>query len=199
MSVPGGPRDDGQTAPQGGAAPHAGPVLAWVGLGANLGDARATLARALADLAALPATTLQAWSSVWRTAPVQASGPDFLNAVARLSTGLAPEALLAALLAIERRHGRERPYHHAPRTLDLDLLMVGSQTWHSATLELPHPRLHERAFVLQPLLELDPDLHIPDRGPAAAWLPSVAAQRAVRDGILPGPRSGTAGGEGTPS
>ena len=130
----------------------------FVGLGANLGDPQATLKHALAALAALPQTELVAQSSLYRTAPIQASGPDFVNAVAELRTVLQPQALLHALQAIESAHGRERPYRNAPRTLDLDLLLFGQRVVHEPGLEVPHPRLHERAFVLHPLLELAPML-----------------------------------------
>ena len=130
----------------------------FVGLGANLGDPQATLKHALAALAALPQTELVAQSSLYRTAPIQASGPDFVNAVAELRTVLQPQAWLHALQALESAHGRERPYRNAPRTLDLDLLLFGQRVVHEPGLEVPHPRLHERAFVLQPLLELAPML-----------------------------------------
>lgn len=132
---------------------------AYVGLGANLGDdLGATLVSALRALASLPGTRLGAVSSAWRSAPVEATGPDFLNAVALLETTLEPEALLNALQAIELQHGRLRPYPNAPRTLDLDLLLYGQQHLHTERLTLPHPRLGERAFVLRPLLELNPAL-----------------------------------------
>lgn len=131
--------------------------LAYVGLGANLGaDLLNTLGRAATALAALPGTRLVALSSAWRSAPVDAGGPDFLNAVAVLDTELAPLALLDALQAIEQAHGRERPYRNAPRTLDLDLLMLGDAVLDTPRLVLPHPRLRERAFVLRPLLEVAP-------------------------------------------
>jgi 2-amino-4-hydroxy-6-hydroxymethyldihydropteridine diphosphokinase len=130
----------------------------FVGLGANLGDAQATLQAALDQIARLPATRLVATSSLYRTAPVDASGPDFLNAVAELRTGLEPHALLTELQAIEQRHGRERPYRNAPRTLDLDLLRYGDRCLSTPALTLPHPRMHERAFVLVPLAELAPEL-----------------------------------------
>ena len=136
----------------------------FVGLGANLGEPQATLKHALAALAALPQTELVAQSSLYRTAPFQASGPDFINAVAELRTALQPKALLRALQAIESQHGRERPYLNAPRTLDLDLLLFGQRVVQEPGLELPHPRLHERAFVLQPLLELAPKLVHPHLG-----------------------------------
>ena len=136
----------------------------FVGLGANLGEPQATLKHALAALAALPQTELVAQSSLYRTAPFQASGPDFINAVAELRTALQPKALLRALQAIESQHGRERPFLNAPRTLDLDLLLFGQRVVQEPGLELPHPRLHERAFVLQPLLELAPKLVHPRLG-----------------------------------
>ncbi|MEO6278037.1 2-amino-4-hydroxy-6-hydroxymethyldihydropteridine diphosphokinase [Roseateles sp.] len=132
---------------------------AYVGLGANLGaDLRATLTQAAQALAALPGSRLSALSSAWRSAPVDAGGPDFLNAVAALDTALAPIELLDALQAIELAHGRERPYRNAPRTLDLDLLLYGDLTLATPRLALPHPRLGERAFVLRPLLEIAPEL-----------------------------------------
>ena len=132
---------------------------AYIGLGANLGeDLAATLQQALQQLAALPQTQLVAVSSAWRSAPVEAQGPDFLNAVAALDTELVPLALLDALQAIEQAHGRERPYRNAPRTLDLDLLLYGTLQLDSERLTLPHPRLGERAFVLRPLLEIAPEL-----------------------------------------
>jgi 2-amino-4-hydroxy-6-hydroxymethyldihydropteridine diphosphokinase len=132
---------------------------AYVGLGANLGaDLSAALTQAALSLAALPQTRVAALSSAWRSAPVDATGPDFLNAVAALDTALAPLELLDALQAIELAHGRERPYRHAPRTLDLDLLLYGELTLHTPRLTLPHPRLGERAFVLWPLLEVAPEL-----------------------------------------
>lgn len=132
---------------------------AYVGLGANLGaDLFDTLGRAAMALAALPGTRLVALSGAWRSAPVDAGGPDFLNAVAALDTTLAPLALLDALQAIEQAHGRERPFANAPRTLDLDLLLHGEAVLQTPRLTLPHPRIGERAFVLRPLLEIAPAL-----------------------------------------
>ena len=151
-------------------------VSAYVGLGANLGDARATIEAALAALAG-PQTRMVAQSSLYRSAPVDSSGPDYLNAAAHVRTTLAPHALLAHLQAIEAQHGRERPYRNAPRTLDLDLLLYGDQTLHTPTLTLPHPRLHERAFVLLPLAEIAPDVVVPGCAPIAELLRSVAGQR----------------------
>lgn len=164
----------------GSATPAPGGATAYIGLGANLGDAHATLRAALVALGALPGCQLLRASSVWRSAPVDADGPDFFNAVALLHTTLAPLALLDGVQAIEQRFGRERPYHHAPRTLDLDLLLLGSLQLHGPRLTLPHPRLHLRAFVLQPLLELEPGLAVPGLGPLAGCLPATAGQRVQR-------------------
>ena len=152
-------------------------MLAGIGLGANLGDVRTTLAAAQRALAALPETTLRAASSIYRSAPIDSSGPDYLNAVVLLDTRLTPQALLAELQRIERDHRRERPYRNAPRTLDLDLLFHGAQQIDTQALTVPHPRLHERAFVLRPLAELVPALVIPGRGTVAGLLAGVADQR----------------------
>jgi 2-amino-4-hydroxy-6-hydroxymethyldihydropteridine diphosphokinase len=117
---------------------------------------------------------------LYRSAPIDSSGPDYLNAVAAVATELAPHALLQALQAIELRHGRERPYRNAPRTLDLDLLLFGEQRIDSPDLVVPHPRMHERAFVLRPLADLAPALVIPGRGAVAIWLDAVGDQAVVR-------------------
>ena len=153
---------------------------AWIALGANLGDPRRTLEAACAALAALPRSRWVARSGWWRSAPVDAEGPDFVNGVAALDTALDAEALLAALHAIEDAHHRERPFRNAPRTLDLDLLMLGGQCREGVAPWLPHPRMHLRAFVLRPLAELAPALEIPGRGPLSALLPGVADQRLER-------------------
>jgi 2-amino-4-hydroxy-6-hydroxymethyldihydropteridine diphosphokinase len=132
---------------------------AYIGLGANLGnDLGATLTQAALQIAALDGTQVVALSSLWRSAPVDAEGPDFVNAVAAVDTDLAPIELLDALQRIEQAHGRERPYRHAPRTLDLDLLIYGDITLETPRLTLPHPRLGERAFVIRPLVEIAPSL-----------------------------------------
>ena len=149
---------------------------AFIGIGANLGDARGNVADAVARLESLPGCTLLAVSSLYRTAPIDSSGADYINAVARLHTSLDAEALLLALHGIEQAHGRERPYRNAPRTLDLDLLLYGEQQIASATLTVPHPRMTQRAFVLVPLLELEPDIAIPGCGPAQAFAAAVADQ-----------------------
>jgi 2-amino-4-hydroxy-6-hydroxymethyldihydropteridine diphosphokinase len=132
-------------------------VTAFIGLGANLGDAQAALQQALQALDQLPRTRLQRSSRIWRSAPVDASGPDYLNAVAQLETGLDAFELLRQLQALEQAAGRERPYRNAPRTLDLDLLLFGDARIDSAALTVPHPRMRERAFVLLPLQELAPE------------------------------------------
>lgn len=156
--------------------PTRSPELAYIGLGANLGDARATLEAALAALAALPQSRLLRTSSFYRTAPVDATGPDFTNAVAELQTLLEPEPLLRSLQAIETLHGRERPYRNAPRTLDLDVLLYGQRSIDTPVLTVPHPRLHQRAFVLAPLAELLPDGRVPGQGAVAELLAGVADQ-----------------------
>lgn len=155
-------------------------MQAYIGLGSNLGDPDAALREAVRALAALPDSALHACSSLYRTAPIDATGPDYLNAVVRLETRLAPHALLAALQHIEQAHGRERPYPHAPRTLDLDLLLYGDERIATPTLTVPHPRLHERAFVLRPLAEIAPTLFIPGHGFVADLLAPLAGQRTDR-------------------
>lgn len=133
------------------------PVEAYVALGANLGDPVAQVRWALGVLADWPAGRLLSVSSLYRTAPWEATGPEYINAVARIETRLTAPALLQALQALEAQAGRERPYHHAPRTLDLDLLFYGDGQVSSPALQLPHPRWRERAFVLYPLSEVAPD------------------------------------------
>jgi 2-amino-4-hydroxy-6-hydroxymethyldihydropteridine diphosphokinase len=149
-------------------------VTAYVGIGANLGDPVAAVRIAIEHLRELPATTLAAQSSLYRTAPVDSSGPDYINAVAQLSTRLTAPELLRELQRIENAAGRERPFHNAPRTLDLDLLLFGSARIDSAELQVPHPRMWRRAFVLVPLAEIAPALV------SKALLASVAGQGIVR-------------------
>ena len=155
-------------------------ACAYIGLGANLGDARAALDAAFVALATLPDSTLRAASSLYRSAPIDSNGADYLNAVVRLDTRLSPHALLGALQRIEHDHGRVRPYRNAPRTLDLDLLLYDDRRLVTPTLTLPHPRLHERAFVLVPLAEVAPGLTIPGRGRVRALLREVRGQRIDR-------------------
>lgn len=152
-----------------------------MGIGANLGDPVAQVRRAVAALAGLPETRLVAASSLYRTAPRgYAAQDDFVNAACLVETALAPRALLDELRAIERAAGRERPFKDAPRTLDLDLLLYGSETIDEPGLTVPHPRVHERAFALAPVVELDPDCVIPGRGLAREWLARTADQRIER-------------------
>jgi len=132
-------------------------LIAFVGLGANLGEPQAMLRWALDTLSHTPGVRLMQASALYRSAPVDASGPDFVNAVAKIATTLNAMALLHALQGIEHEAGRERPYRNAPRTLDLDLLLYGDATIDSPTLTVPHPRMRERAFVLVPLAEIWPD------------------------------------------
>ena len=143
-------------------------VLAHVALGANLGDARATVSDAIAALDQLPQTRLLRASGLYRSAPWEASGPDFINAVAAIETGLDAHELLRALQALELQAGRERPYRNAPRTLDLDLLLYGDAVIDTPDLSVPHPRLRERAFVLLPLAEIAPALVSADELQAVA-------------------------------
>ncbi|KAB2318027.1 2-amino-4-hydroxy-6-hydroxymethyldihydropteridine diphosphokinase [Betaproteobacteria bacterium SCN1] len=156
-------------------------VLATLGLGANLNDPAAQVEYALDELDRLPATRLVARSSLYASAPVgHVDQPDFVNAVAQVETALSPRALLAALLNLEHRHGRTRSFRNAPRTLDLDLLLYGDARFHEDGLTLPHPRMHERAFVLQPLLEIAPDVTIPGRGRASDWHAACHDQAVTR-------------------
>lgn len=133
-------------------------VSVYVGLGANLGDAQQAVQKASLDLAGMAGTRLIACSSLYQTAPVGAHGPDFVNAVVHLRTRLNAFDFLHACQAIENDAGRERPYPNAPRTLDIDILLFGEATIKSEKLTVPHPRMRERAFVLLPLQELDPQL-----------------------------------------
>ncbi len=155
-------------------------MIAYIGIGANLGDALANVGDALARLAALPSTRLVSSSSRYRTAPIDSSGDDYINAVACLDTALGAHELLSALQAIELAHGRERPYRNAPRTLDLDVLLYGDQEIDTPTLRVPHPRMLERAFVLAPLLEIAPDAEVPGFGRAQQFAAAVANQQIAK-------------------
>ena len=134
------------------------PVIAWIGLGGNLGDARVAVVQAMNDIALLPQTTLTHRSSLYGTAPIDSSGPDYINAVVAVSTCLTAPDLLLHLQRLEQIAGRERPYRNAPRTLDMDILLYGAARIESPALVVPHPRMYERAFVLVPLVEIAPDL-----------------------------------------
>ena len=152
------------------------PETAFVALGSNLADPAAQVNAGFAALGALFATRVTARSSLYRSAPVgYAAQPDFINAVAALETTLAPRALLEELLAIERSHGRVREFPNAPRTLDLDVLLYGDLQLHEHGLTIPHPRMHERAFVLLPLAEIAPRCVIPGRGTVSELLRAIDA------------------------
>ena len=159
--------------------------IAFIGLGSNLGHPRRRLARALAQLARLPRSRLVAASRNYISAPMDCTEPqpDYVNAVAELRTALTPSALLERMRAIERRHGRRRQgptRRNAPRVLDLDLLLFGRRRLSRPRLSLPHPRMHERAFVLRPLIDIAPATSIPGRGAARTWLRRARGQRIAR-------------------
>lgn len=156
-------------------------VRCFVALGANLGDPVLTVKAALVALRDLPQAELVAASSLYRTAPVGLRHqPDFINAVVEMTTVLPAPSFLAQLFAIEARFGRQRSVSNAPRTLDLDLLLYGDLVSHDVQLTLPHPRLHERAFVLAPLAEIAPGLHIPGLGSVSELLARCTGQRIER-------------------
>lgn len=173
------------------------PQRAWIGLGSNLpsglGDSAQTLAAARTRIAALPGTRLEVSSSLYHSPPFEAQGPDFLNQVVRVHTTLPATQLLQALLAIETAAGRERPYRNAPRTLDLDLLLYGTDSSDSTFLTLPHPRMAQRLFVLMPLVEIDPDVPVGQRGSARQLLAQLRqadpAQVCTRLAEGPGPQT----------
>ena len=151
---------------------------AYVALGANLGNPQEALQAALEDLRQTAGVGVTAVSSFYRTAPVESSGPDYVNAVAEVATTLAASELLHVLQRIENAHGRVRPVGvvNAPRTLDLDLLLFGKNTVATPELTVPHPRMHLRAFVLVPLLEIAPDAVIPGLGAARDYVAATADQ-----------------------
>ncbi|MCX7557002.1 2-amino-4-hydroxy-6-hydroxymethyldihydropteridine diphosphokinase [Xanthomonadaceae bacterium JHOS43] len=152
------------------------PVRAFIGLGSNLGDPHAQLERALAALAGLPGTVLREVSSTYRTAPWgDTDQPDFFNAVAAIDTMLSPEDLLGALRGIEATAGRRRDRRWGPRTLDLDLLLYGEVMRDTPDLQLPHPRMHQRAFVLVPLAELAPALVLGEHGSVTEALARIGS------------------------
>ena len=153
---------------------HRPEVTAYIALGANLGDAQRTVSQAIQDLAGLPNTRLLNQSNLYYTAPIDSSGPDYINAVAAIATQLGPYELLEQLQRLELAAGRERPYTNAPRTLDLDLLHYGSAQVFSSVLTVPHPRMVQRAFVLLPLHDIAPHLV------SAAALQAVASQSVER-------------------
>lgn len=149
----------------------------FIGLGSNLDNPVKQLQRAFDELGQLRDTRLVAQSALYRSAPLgYADQPAFVNAVAKIDTGLSPRDLLQALLEIERRHGRERTFRNAPRTLDLDVLLYDDVQMHEHGLTIPHPQMHLRAFVLQPLLEIAPEAVIPGKGAVRQALPDCAGQ-----------------------
>lgn len=151
-------------------------VTAYIGIGSNLGESTDNVQRAILQLGQMPGTRLTAQSSLFRTAPLDADGDDYVNAVVSIDTHLTAPQLLQALQTIEHAFGRERSYANAPRTMDLDLLLYGQQKIHTDALLVPHPRMTQRAFVLIPLLQIDPLLSIPGKGPAHRFVPGVASQ-----------------------
>jgi 2-amino-4-hydroxy-6-hydroxymethyldihydropteridine diphosphokinase len=156
-----------------------------IGLGGNLGDPIATLREALARIAQLPGVALDAVSSAYESAPVGLDDqPAFVNAAARLLTDLPLHDLLAGLLGVERQLGRVRTVRYGPRTCDLDILLAGDEVVDEPGLSVPHPRLAERRFALEPLVELDPPLALPDGTRLSALLEAVRGQAVQRlDGV----------------
>lgn len=160
--------------------------IAFIALGANLDRPEGQIEAGIRELAALPQTRVVRRSSLYRSAPVgYHDQPDFINAVVQIETGLEPRELLEALLAIEHRHGRVRDFPNAPRTLDLDIVLYGSLVLHEHGLTIPHPRMHERAFVVVPLAEIAPDAPVPGRGVARELLRGVDAASVIRQPGVP--------------
>lgn len=153
-------------------------TIAYVALGANLGDPLKALPEVIDVIGAVEGIKVTGRSRFYSTAPIDSSGPDYTNAVIRIETTIEPEALLQTLLAIEKDFGRQRPVgiHNAPRTMDLDLLLYDDVEMASQTLILPHPRMHERAFVLVPLADIDETVEIARKGRVKDLLPTVADQ-----------------------
>ena len=153
-------------------------TIAYVALGANLGDPLKALPEVIDVIGSVEGIKVTGRSRFYSTAPIDSSGPDYTNAVIRIETTIEPEALLQTLLTIEKDFGRQRPVgiHNAPRTMDLDLLLYGDVEMASQTLILPHPRMHERAFVLVPLADIDETVEIACKGRVKDLLPTVADQ-----------------------
>lgn len=150
-------------------------IAAYIALGANLGDPAAQVEAACGELARLPDSRLTARSALYLSRPTgYIDQPDFINAVARVMTRLSPRSLMAALLDIEARHGRDRAFKNAPRTLDLDLLLYDGLIMREPGLTLPHPRMAERTFVIAPLAEIAPDVQVPGCGRAADCLANLS-------------------------
>lgn len=153
-------------------------TIAYIALGANLGDPLKALPEVIDVIDRVEGITVTGQSRFYSTAPIDSSGPDYTNAVIRVETTIEPEELLQTLLSIEKDFGRQRPVgiHNAPRTMDLDLLLYGDLQWATETLILPHPRMHERAFVLVPLADIDDEVEIIGKGSVKDLLPTVADQ-----------------------
>ncbi len=153
-------------------------TIAYIALGANLGDPLKALPEVIDVIDRVEGITMTGQSRFYSTAPIDSSGPDYTNAVIRVETTIEPEELLQTLLSIEKDFGRQRPVgiHNAPRTMDLDLLLYGDLQWATETLILPHPRMHERAFVLVPLADIDDEVEIIGKGCVKDLLPTVADQ-----------------------
>jgi 2-amino-4-hydroxy-6-hydroxymethyldihydropteridine diphosphokinase len=155
---------------------------AFIGIGSNLPlhdkDSGQIAKLAIKAIAKLPRTQLLAQSNLYRSEPIDSSGPDYINAVVKVSTSQSPSELLACLQAIENQFARQRPFQNAPRTLDLDLLLYDQLELNTPTLTLPHPAMTQRAFVVRPLSELEPDLQFGKLGSIRQWLTSTQDQRA---------------------
>ena len=152
MTEPVSPEVNLQVSPQ-----ESPKVRAFIGIGANLGDPPAAVAKACSDIGQLPGTQLKRRSSLYTTAPYEASGPDYVNAVVEVVTSLSPHDLLNHLHQLEHQEARTRPYRNAPRTLDLDILLYADKVIQTPALTIPHPRMNQRAFVLVPLAEIAPE------------------------------------------
>jgi 2-amino-4-hydroxy-6-hydroxymethyldihydropteridine diphosphokinase len=152
-------------------------TVAYLGLGANLGDARQSLKDAVVCLAQQHCVTVLAKSGLYRTEPIDSQGDDYYNLVVKVETALSARSLLALCHRIEQQFGRERPFRNAPRTLDIDIVLFGDAQIAEPDLIIPHPRAAERAFVLVPLVEIDADVEIPSVGRAALLIAGVAHQR----------------------
>lgn len=151
-------------------------AIAYIGLGANLGDPESTLTGAIKTLENTPGILQVQHSGLYQSDPVNAPGPTYVNAVAKLITTLAPLPLLQTLRALETQHGRERSFRNAPRTLDLDLLLYDQLEFDTPTLIVPHPRMHSRAFVLKPLIELAGEALEIQKIPVSDWLTACTDQ-----------------------
>jgi len=163
--------------------PHPLAHHAYIGVGSNLDEPLQQVRAAIAELGELPRSRVTGRSSLYRSAPIgTGEQPDYINAVIDIATDLSPEGLLGELQAIEARHGRVRGERNAPRTLDLDLLLYDQAVIATPDLTVPHPRMHQRAFVLLPLAELAPIVIIPGHGAVDALLQGVAVQRIERLG-----------------